>query len=138
MRLALLVMALFLFLGCVGQESEMSLRELRADIPETIIDRVNGSTNLYVIGVEKYRYPRIELYVDGLKVAEENQTLVLKHSLENSSSAVRVVAVTQSATYVYEGHIALEDGGVRISDATGERFVSLSRLPYEIVMEAGK
>jgi hypothetical protein len=138
-----LLFALFLFLllsGCI--EQEVSIRDLRADIPEMIIDSTGGTTSpdlnvyIYIMGVEKYRYPRTELYVNGERVAVEEQSLVLKYTYTLDDEAeLKAVAITQSANYSHSCRISLESEGIKIYDKS-ERLIRWKDMPYEIVMEA--
>lgn len=127
---------LIFFSGCV--EQQISIRDLRADIPELVIDSAGGAVKIYVLGVEKYRYPRIELYVNGEKVAEEDQSLVLSYATREEEFDLRAVAVTERDTYTCSCRISVEDGGIRIykSYDKSERLISWKEMPYEIVMEA--
>jgi hypothetical protein len=134
-KLAILLAPLLLS-GCL--EQEVSLRELRADIPELIIDGAGGCLKIYVMGIENYRYPRLELYVNGEKLAEEDQTLVLGCALGltvGDELEIRAVAVTQSATYVHACSITIEENGIRLHDKS-ERLIEWKDMPYEIIMEA--
>lgn len=127
---------LIFFSGCV--EQQISIKDLRVDIPELVIDSAGGAVKIYVMGVEKYRYPRIELYVDGEKVAEEEQSLVLGYATREEEFDLKVIAVTQRDTYTYFCRISVEDGGIRIYEShdKSERLISWKEMPYEIVMEA--
>lgn len=136
-KLALILIPAILS-GCV--EQDISLRELRSDIPVLIMDSSGGPLKLYIMGIEKYRYPRLELYVNGEKVAEGDQTLALScvvNSASGSEIDVRAVAVTQSATYAYACKLSMGEGGIRLR-AKSERLIEWKDMPYEIIMEAEK
>jgi len=124
---------LIFFSGCV--EQQISIRDLRADIPELVIDSAGGAVKIYVLGVEKYRYPRIELYVNGEKVAEEDQSLVLSYAVKERDFELKAIAVTQRYTYAHSCRISVEEGGIRIYNES-ERLINWKEMPYEIVMEA--
>ncbi len=127
---------LIFFSGCV--EQQISIKDLRADIPELVIDSAGGAVKIYVMGVEKYRYPRIELYVNGEKVAEEDQSLVLNYVTKEEAFDLRAIAVTERDTYSHSCRISVEDGGIRIYESSdkSERLISWKEMPYEIVMGA--
>lgn len=130
------VLLAILLSGCV--EREVSLRELRADIPEFIIDSDGTYTRAYIMGIEKYRYQRLELYVNGKKVAEDGQALVLNHFLEFTGAIeVEAMAVTESTTYVHVCSMIREENGIRIRNKS-ERLIEWKNMPYEIIMEAEK
>jgi len=141
MKALLFALFLFLFLllsGCI--EQEVSIKDLRADIPEMIIDSIGEAADqnvcIYIMGVEKYRYPRLELYIDGERVAVEEQSLVLKYTYAlNDEAELKAVAITESATYSYSCRISLESEGIRMYDKS-ERLIRWKDMPYEIVMEA--
>jgi hypothetical protein len=133
-----LVMIPVILSGCV--EQDISLRDLRSDIPELIIDSSGGPLKLYIMGIEKHRYPRLELYVNGEKVAEGDQTLALSWVTDSAPSGeieVRAVAVTQSATYAYACKLSMGESGIRLR-AKSERLIEWKDMPYEIIMEAEK
>lgn len=129
-----------LFVGCVEKEEEntgVNIREyMRVDIPELIVDHVDDITKIYLIGVEKYRYPELSLYVDGIEVENERNSLVLVYTTEKRSLNVRAVAKSLEETYLYECNIDITENGIKIKDYKGERVVKKGNLPYEIALEA--
>jgi len=129
-----------LFVGCVEKEEEntgVNIREyMRVDMPELIVDHVNNTTKIYLIGVEKYRYPELSLWVDGIEVENEINSLVLVYTTEKRSLNITAVAKSLKETYLYECSIDIMENGIKIKDYKGEKIIKNDNLPHEIALEA--
>ena len=129
-----------LFVGCVEKEKEntgVNIREyMRVDIPELIVDHVDNTTKIYLVGVEKYRYPKLSLWADGIEVENEINSLMLIYTTEKRSLNITAVAKSLKETYSYECTLAITEDGIRIKDYKVERIIKKGNLPYEIALEA--